>query len=317
MEPRKDGVMRDEPERTARARGIHASGMWHDLERMARERGIDAMVMRPADRLPSPLRPPESFFPSGRSVVVAARSYRALDEEAVFDADPGPRGRIARYTRANGYDALAKALKRFLGDWRARGDGPSRWRISVNGPVLREKGMAVACGLGGLGRHGVVLLPRHGPHVLLAVAVTDRALPPGSDAFSMDASPSPCTGCGACVAACPTGALDGGRLNRALCIQALCTKPGPLPPAVERVWGDRLYGCSSCQDACPVGRQAPLLRPLPERGRLGASLPLALFLEGSDEEIRSRLRGNQMGARWVPVEALRRNAALCRVSESA
>lgn len=276
----------------------------------AREEGIDALALRSLSSLPHETGAVAAFFPPVRSLMAAARSYRASDEDAVFDEEKGPRGEIARYTRSNAYGALRKAMKRFLGRWQDL-VAPLNFRLSINGRVLREKALALATGLGALGRHGVVLLPHHGPHVVLAIALLDLELPPSLEGWSFGSGPSPCLGCGACVAACPTGALGGKGLDRSRCIQALCTLPGALPAEVEALWGNRLYGCSSCQDACPVGRDPRPVRSLPLPGRLGASLPLRPFLEGDLDELIPRLRGNQMGASWVPLEALQRNARLC------
>ena len=74
-----------------------------------------------------------------------------------------------------------------------------------------------------------------------------------------------CGTCTACLPACPTGALvEPGVLDARLCIAYWAQTPGVIPRGVRSSWGDRIYGCDACLDACPPGHKA---LGLTKRGR--------------------------------------------------
>jgi epoxyqueuosine reductase len=60
------------------------------------------------------------------------------------------------------------------------------------------------------------------------------------------------------VVACPTGALgaEGSRLDSRLCISYhTIENRGPIPRDLRASFGDWIFGCDLCLDACPVGAQ--------------------------------------------------------------
>lgn len=69
--------------------------------------------------------------------------------------------------------------------------------------ILSHKAVARLCGLGGIGQNALFLSSEHGPAVRLSTVLTDMPLPGGAKEVN------PCMGCGACVRACPCGALWG------------------------------------------------------------------------------------------------------------
>lgn len=240
-----------------------------------------------------------------------------------FAEYPGPSARLARFARADWYGELAVRLKdassRIRQRLRDEGRDPGsarEWRYFVNS-ALPEKRLALEAGLGRLGRHGLVMLPTAGSAAILGVllfparvsqsptpklATADRAAPPMNPA---------CENCGACVAACPTGALDaGGGFARERCIQHWSSVPGALPPEIEAAWGDRLYGCDSCQEACPSF--SPDASAMTFRGRLGPVLPASWLVSAQEAEIQAVLKGTVLGMKWISKDALKRNAGLAR-----
>jgi epoxyqueuosine reductase len=262
--------------------------------------------------------------------VVAALAYGEGPDAAPpsaslppFAAFPGPLARLARFARADWYaelgarlrDAAARIRRRILEEG---GDpGPARdWRYFVNS-ALPEKRLALEAGLGRLGRNGLVLLPEQGSAVVLGALLLPSRVgrsgilpapprdPPNAERF---AAPF-CEDCGACIAACPTGALDAERgFDRERCLQHWSSIPGALPPEIEAAWGDRLYGCDTCQEACPQYRPDASARTL--RGLLGPGLPASWLISAPESEIRKALKGTVLGMRWIAIDALKRNAGL-------
>jgi epoxyqueuosine reductase QueG len=264
---------------------------------------------------------------SARSALVAALPYGEGPRggpawASAWGAEhPGPLAAIGRFARANWYAELVARLEAAIASSREglslagiEPGQPKAWRRMANSG-LPEKRMALASGLGSLGRHGLVMVPPHGSAVVLGVLLLPIALEdsaPRAAQFS-----SLCESCGLCAAACPTGALSGsygldsgdGRLvgfKRELCLQHWSSVPGELPPAVDAAWGDRLYGCDVCQEACPLFRPDPGAST--ERGLLGPGLPASWLVSASEEEIRANLKGSALGMAWISPVALKRNA---------
>lgn len=129
---------------------------------------------------------------------------------------------------------------------------PRNLRYGVSEPRhdLSYKKAGVFAGLGTFGKSQLLIHPDCGPWMRLRAVVTDALLPPDTPIEF-----SPCTDCGACVAACPSGALSESGFDRAAC-EDFYNKVGR---------GARLitpYGqinCDECMRACPVGVAPPRL----------------------------------------------------------
>lgn len=269
--------------------------------------------------LPEPLRDSLGVEAAGGAIAAALPYGEGPPSPPAWAGQP--LARLAFFARANWYaelgarlEAAASRIRRRL---REEGFEPGKrreWRYFANSR-LPEKRLALASGLGRLGRHGLVMLPGPGSAVVLGLLLSPLEVEaPEAVPVRLDDA---CEGCGACVAACPTGALkavpgaplsEGEGFVRELCLQNWTTIPGPLPPAIEAAWGNRLYGCDACQEACP--RFAPDPAAVTGRGLLGPGLSAPWLAASTEAEIKTALRGSVLGMRWIPVEALRRNAAL-------
>lgn len=255
---------------------------------------------------------------------------------------PGPSSRIGRFARANWYAELVARLKAASSlaqaELTASGVDPGNareWRKLVNSG-LPEKRIALASGLGSLGRNGLVMIPGHGSAVILGLLIlplafeadTERSAPQAAmqDTGSSQSAPkisALCEGCGLCVSACPTGALSEPRsgetarvcFDRKLCLQYWSSvspsASGEIPKEVESAWrggagSGLLYGCDICQEACPYFKPDP--QATTDRGLLGPGLPASWLLSASDAEIKAALKGSALGMSWISIEALRRGA---------
>ncbi len=134
---------------------------------------------------------------------------------------------------------------------------------------------AVAAGLGAFGEHNLVVHPRFGTRVIFTAVLTDLELP--SDP---PVEENPCTGCGLCIEACPSGALDqAGKTHLAKCLGtsqpygmrgsiAFWSRFGAASPEERNTmlrspeylslyqagFIGQQYFCFRCLAACPVGR---------------------------------------------------------------
>lgn len=242
---------------------------------------------------------------------------------------------IGRFARANWYAELLKRLERASVAFAQKGGlgiPSGSWRRLVNSG-LPEKPLAIAAGLGSIGKNGILISRKtalgknetsasyQGPGMSSAVVLGLLLLPQGirieSEAHDTQTTPSPCGACSRCIEACPTRALaDRGyetagidhatQFDRSRCIQHWASTEGLLPPVVEQAWGCRLYGCDTCLEACPHFK--PDLDATTEFGRIGASVSARWLLESDDGALDRALKGTTLDRSWISKAALRRSA---------
>ena len=243
----------------------------------------------------------------GEAALVVALPYGNIDPDPAPPAADTvlPRVRIDLFSRRNYYADAARRLQLIGATIRARRGGErGQYRVLCNSPIP-EKPIAVSCGLGVRGRNSLIITPEAGSLVVIAALTLPFPLP-GDGPLEDD----PCARCAACVRACPTGALPGdGAVDRGRCLQQYLSHPGEAPPAVAEQWGDRLYGCSDCRDACP--RNAAPVRPAATSlGALPEWFDADELIRSDDEELAARFKGTALGMGWCGADTIRRSARL-------
>lgn len=125
-------------------------------------------------------------------------------------------------------------------------------------PYPRESGLqfrfvAQAAGAGGIGTNAFLLHPEWGPWIHLRVLATEgpsRSKVGGNSAHVCDA-------CGACIAACPAGAIQDAMFDGLLCRRYRGAQGEYTPVGPQR----ELRYCTICAHSCPIGQ-----RPKPREG---------------------------------------------------
>ncbi len=281
--------------------------------------------------LPDPVRG-RYGLKGARACLVAALAYTEGPSEAPAWAGGGRDGLagLARFARANWYAEMLRRLGLLASGARDKVLGlgldpgpPTAWRTLANSG-LPERALALGAGLGSRGLNQLLIAGRPadkgrlGPGVILGLLLlpfdpADFAEPSSLGKPLEGLGPGfldpVCPSCGACVAACPSGALDlQGGFKREACVQHWTTRPGDLPVRIEAAWGRRLYGCDACLEACPYFAPRPEAYPAP--GGLGPGLPVSWLLSAADGDLKKALKGTALGLGWMPLEAWRRNARL-------
>lgn len=120
-------------------------------------------------------------------------------------------------------------------------------------PVL-EKALAVRAGLGWIGKNSLLINRQFGSMTFIGTLFVDIPLHYNSTTVA-----DGCGNCRRCIDACPTHAIvsphviDAGR-----CVSYLNkTHKGELPEGMDKLIGNRLWGCDCCIDVCPYNRQTP------------------------------------------------------------
>ena len=125
------------------------------------------------------------------------------------------------------------------------------------------KSLAVRLGLVRYGRTNVTYDPDFGSYLQLFGYVTDAPLPipPDWQPRAPELMPE-CAECSACLASCPTGAIERERvlLRGERCLVAVNENPGEWPEWVPATAHNAIVGCLSCQRACPANPKLPVER---------------------------------------------------------
>jgi epoxyqueuosine reductase len=214
-----------------------------------------------------------------RSIIVAARPYRATDEPA---RPEGAQARVGRYAWVDHYEPLRDGLRAITRRLR-KADHRAVLFADDNSIVDRE--VAHLAGIGWFGKNANILVPGAGSYFVLGCVVTTAEYPVGAP---LDDG---CGACRRCLDGCPTGAIVApGVVDARRCLAWLVQQPGTFPIEFRESLGDRLYGCDDCQEVCP-----PTVR-LGERHRIpldGDRPPQAWIdvldlLDATDDELIAR-----------------------------
>lgn len=211
-----------------------------DLTSFFQEQGVDVFSEISIDSLSEHERAlVVQFFPGARFVIVfgkevPVRAYlsppKAKTQEMLRIAEELDKTavRIAALLKAEQNPARPVPLYLPVGISEGRVQG-----------VVRLKQVAVAAGIGSLGRNTVLFAPGFGPRLLLSGVVT--GLPAGKSGHlpprDVKSDASACNGCGRCTAVCTTGALGPQGVDAFRCRTVSAWVPSFLVPAVTWMIG--------------------------------------------------------------------------------
>lgn len=272
-------------------------GMHGEMAYLARE---DAVARR---------RDPAVLVPGARSAVVVAMEYFNPDADPATPADPS-RGIVARYARNLDYHELIKDRLIALQDWINHELLPVHGRAYVDTGAVLERELAQRAGLGWFGRNTMLIQPRRGSYWFLGAILLDVEL-----AYDAPFAKDHCGSCGACVDACPTGALLGRdasgapRMDARRCISYLTIElRGPIPRELRPMIGNRVYGCDICQEVCPWNSFATPSSEKAFLAREGLDGPsLIEWMTMTQEEFSARFKGS-------PIKRAKRRGLLRNVA---
>lgn len=247
------------------ARRVDPLPTWDELVSLAGEHGIARLGVAPADvlararaelqrrkaagmhagmgftyRNPERSTDPQQAVAGARSIIVAARPYRALHDP---ERPPGAQARVARYAWVDHYTPLRLALRELA--LRLRGAG-QRAVVFADDNSIVDREVAHLAGIGWFGKNANILVPGAGSWFVLGCVITTAEYPPQRPVADG------CGTCHRCLDGCPTGAIVApGVVDANRCLAWLVQKPGTFPVEYREALGDRLYGCDDCQEVCP------------------------------------------------------------------
>lgn len=204
---------------------------------------------------------------------------------------------LSRYAFGMDYHAVAKrkltaiAEKFHLTDYRVHAD---------IGPLV-DRQLAINAGLCFRGRNTLCINDQYGSYFFIGYLVCHLDV-------SFDAPDTrTCMGCGKCEAACPGGALIGGKLDCERCLSHITQKKGTLTEEERQMVAQNglVFGCDKCQAVCPHNQNAAL-SPIAEFRENLITHVYAADLEHLSEREFQRQYGKRAFA-WRGKKVLERN----------
>jgi len=288
--------------------GITSGEAFGEAERALRERyerGLLEGSSYDTDRIRLYTHPRESLR-NARSIISVALSYLS-HESHMSHGTNAPKGSVARFARGLDYhQVLQERLTTLAGRIEAEVGRHIEVRsFADTGPIV-DRSAAIRAGIGSRGKNTCVYVGEYKSWVVLGELLTDIELetdPPGP----LDI----CGECDECIRACPTGAICAPyTVDIRLCLSHVTQSKGFIPHPLREKMGSRIYGCDTCQESCPLNRDA---RP----GNIEAFRPSAGL--GEDPELLPLLAigpaefGERVGpttAEWIGRTRFRRNVAV-------
>lgn len=231
---------------------------------------------------------------SGKTIVSVAFPYFHGEEGCGREV----KARFSKYTQGADYHAV---VSDYLGKICARIQelgGKAEYFVDSNS--LPERYIASLSGIGFIGRNNMLITRKYGSYVFLGEIITDLEIEEDAPAENL------CGGCLRCVSACPTGALREDNPN--ICLSYITQKKELEDSWLTRLDG-RLFGCDTCQDACPFNRHA-------EKSPLECFKPYSYMCDPDPKELafmsgslfRERYKKTSCG--WRGKAILQRNALI-------
>ena len=195
---------------------------------------------------------PDELQPGTVRVISARMDYLPPDTQIVEVLNDASKAFISRYTLGRDYHKLIRKRLTQLGKRVEDAIGPYGYRAFVDSAPVLEKALAEKAGLGWIGKHTLLLDRSAGSWFFLGEIYVDIPLPVDEPVSAH------CGKCSACIDICPTQAIVAPyRLDSRKCISYLTIElHGPIPEALRKPMGNRVFGCDDCQLVCPWNRFA-------------------------------------------------------------
>ena len=189
---------------------------------------------------------PTQLVPGCRTLIVTALNYypkQSLPKESY---------QIAYYAYGADYHRVVKDKLHQLFAYIKSLTPEVQGRAFCDTAPLLERYWAVKAGLGFIGLNRTLIIPGKGSYFFLGVLALDIELQEEHREM-----PTSCGNCKRCLMACPTGALTMDGIDCRRCLSYLTIEHrGAISPHFIEKLSSRIYGCDTCQQACPHNRDA-------------------------------------------------------------
>ncbi|HEY2422375.1 MAG TPA: tRNA epoxyqueuosine(34) reductase QueG [Neobacillus sp.] len=192
---------------------------------------------------------PSLLLEEPRSIISVALAYPAKMKIRPVGKKGERRGIFCRASWGLDYHHILRDRLKKLEEFILAKVPEARLKSMVDTGELSDRAVAERAGIGWSGKNCSIITPEFGSYVYLGEMITSIPFEPDTPIEDQ------CGTCNKCIEACPTGALvNGGQINAQRCIGFLTQTKGFIPDEFRDKIGNRVYGCDSCQTACPVNK---------------------------------------------------------------
>jgi epoxyqueuosine reductase len=192
---------------------------------------------------------PDLLLDQAQSIISIALAYPSKMTFHIQSKKGLRRGIFCRASWGQDYHHIVRARLRKLEEFIQHKVPQAKLKSMVDTGELSDRAVAERAGIGWSGKNCSIITPEFGSFVYLGEMITNLPFEPDTPMEDQ------CGDCTLCLDACPTGALvQGGQLNAQRCVAFLTQTKGFLPDEFRDKIGNRIYGCDSCQTACPKNK---------------------------------------------------------------
>lgn len=192
---------------------------------------------------------PQLLLDGAQSIISIALAYPSKMKVRVTSKKGERRGILCRASWGEDYHHILRDRLRKLEEFILSKVPEAKVQSMVDTGELSDRAVAERAGIGWSGKNCSIITPEFGSYVYLGEMITNIPFEPDKPMEDQ------CGDCTLCLDACPTGALvQGGQLNSQRCVAFLTQTKGFLPDEFREKIGNRIYGCDSCQTACPKNK---------------------------------------------------------------
>ncbi|KAA9031595.1 tRNA epoxyqueuosine(34) reductase QueG [Niallia endozanthoxylica] len=192
---------------------------------------------------------PSLLMSGAQSIISIAVAYPSKMKNRTISKEGERRGIFSRASWGLDYHIVLRRRLEKLEEFIRDKVPEVRLKSMVDTGELADRAVAERAGIGWSGKNCAIITPEFGSYVYLGEMITSLPFEPDTPLEDQ------CGTCNKCIEACPTGALvAGGQINAQRCISFLTQTKEAIPEEFRNKIGNRLYGCDSCQTACPVNK---------------------------------------------------------------
>lgn len=189
---------------------------------------------------------PARLVPGAKSVITLLLNYFPSQQQTEGEL------KISKYAFGKDYHEVIRTKLNALLEFVRENVGEVNGRGFVDSAPVMERAWARESGIGWIGKNTNLLTKEQGSFFFIATLITDLELE-YDDPFVKDY----CGSCRRCIDACPTDAIQEGRVvDGSKCISyfTIELKDALIPGELKDQFNDWMFGCDICQDVCPWNR---------------------------------------------------------------